>query len=166
MELVRQQQQEMIQKLALAQQQVAKQQAAQQQAAQPIAMTTPPLPGMTTQAIQARLNEQLTTMTTTLQRQQQALAETLTQGDVSTAVAVVMAGRVQAMDELLRAKAQEFKTEAQRLRRQMEELSQYYQTETVRLKELMNQYNEAASLASNMTKSYQDMTTSIIRNIQ
>jgi len=148
MDVLRQQQQEMIQKLTLA----------QQQAAKPVPMKTPPLPGITTETLQARLNQQLTTMTTTLQRQLQALTEGLAKGDISAGVAGVMAGRVEATAEHLRA-------EMELLKGQMDMLSQLHQQQTLQLQQLTNRYNEAFSAMSNMLKSQQDVTQSIIRNM-
>ncbi len=164
MEFVRQQQEEMLKKLTLAQQEMAKQQTAHQQVAQPqaappVAEKTSPSPGMTTEALQARLNDQLTTMTTTLQRQHQALTEALAKGDVSAAMAAVMIAQAQGATEQLRA-------EAQKIKAQVDSLSALHQQEMLKLKSLVNKSNEAASMASNITKSYQDMTNKIIQNIR
>jgi hypothetical protein len=169
MEFVRQQQEEMIKKLTLAQQEVAKQQTAQQQVAQPqaaqpqaalpVGMKTWPSPGMTTEALQARLNDQLTTMTTTLQRQHQALTEVLAKGDLSAAMAAVMIAQAQGATEQLRA-------EAQKIKAQVDSLSALHQQEMLKLQSLMNKSSEAASMASNITKSYQDMTNKIIHNMR
>jgi hypothetical protein len=149
MDVLRQQQQAMIQKLTLA----------QQQAAKPVAMKTPPSPGMTTEALQARLNEQLTTMTTTLQRHQQALTEGLAQGNISAGLAGVMAGRAEATAEQLRA-------EMELLKGQIDMLSQLHQQETLKLKQLADRYNEAFSVMSNILKTQQDTTKSIIQNMR
>ena len=151
MDVLRQQQQEMIQKLTLA----------QQQAAKPVPMKPPPLAGMTTEALQARLN-QLTTMTTTLQRQQQALTEGLGKGDIAAGLAGVMAGRAEATAEHLRA---DMDLLIGQLKGQMDMLSQVTQQETLRLQQLANQCNEAYSVMSNVLKSQQDVTQSIIRNM-
>jgi 2-oxo-4-hydroxy-4-carboxy--5-ureidoimidazoline (OHCU) decarboxylase len=149
MDVLRQQQQEMIQKLTLA----------QQQAAKPVPMKTPPLPGMTTEALQARLNQQLTTMTTTLQRQQQALTEGLAKGNISASLAGVMAGRAEATAEQLRA-------EMELLKGQIDMLSQLHQQETLKLQQLADRYNEAFSLMSNILKTQHDTTKSIIQNMR
>ena len=191
MDVLRQQQQEMIQKLSLAQQQVtkqmaiqqqeaakqlaAKQQAAQQQAAalqqavqqlaagqvlasQPGAMKTPPLPGMTTEALQARLNEQLTRTTTTMQRQQQALTEALASGDISAAMLAVMIGRAEAVEEQLQA-------EVQQLKAQRDMLSQYHQQQMLYLQQMQQRLDETASMTSTMVKQQQDMRNSIIEKM-
>jgi hypothetical protein len=197
MDVLRQQQQEMIQKLTLAQQQVAKQQAAQQQeaakqlaaqqqaaqqqaaalqqAAQQLAagqvaagqvltgqlgaMKTPPSPGMTTEALQARLNEQLTKMTTTLQRQQQAVTEALGKGDLSAGVAGLMIGQAQGAAEQVRAEMQSLKT-------QIDAVSNYQQQEMLRLQQMKQRLDEAANLMSNVAKTHQDMANKIIQNIR
>jgi hypothetical protein len=196
MDVLRQQQQEMIQKLSLAQQQVAKQmaiqqqeaakqlaaqqQAAQQQAAalqqaaqqlaagqvsaglvlagQPGAMKTPPLPGMTTEALQARLNEQLTKTTTTMQRQQQALTEALASGDISAAVLAVTIAGAEAVEEQLRA-------EIQQLKAQRDTLSQYHQQQLLQLQQMQQRLDQMASLTSTMVKQQQDMRNSIIEKM-
>ena len=196
MDVLRQQQQEMIQKLSLAQQQVAKQmaiqqqeaakqlaaqqQAAQQQAAalqqaaqqlaagqvaaglvlagQPGAMKMPPLPGMTTEALQARLNEQLTKTTTTMQRQQQALTEALASGDISAAVLAVTIAGAEAVEEQLRA-------EIQQLKAQRDTLSQYHQQQLLQLQQMQQRLDQMASLTSTMVKQQQDMRNSIIEKM-
>jgi hypothetical protein len=197
MDVLRQQQQEMIQKLTLAQQQVAKQmaiqqqeaakqlaaqqQAAQQQAAalqqaaqqlaagqvaagqmlagQPGATKTPPLPGMTTEALQARLNEQLTKMTTTLQRQQQAVIEALGKGDLSAGVAGVMIGQAQGAAEQVQA-------EMQLLKAQIDAMSNRQQQEMLQLQQMKQQFEQAFNLLSNMSKTQHDMANRIIQNIR
>jgi uncharacterized protein YPO0396 len=194
MDVLRQQQQEMIQKLALAQQQAAKQQAeaqrqqaeAQVQAAakqleavkqqatlqmaagqvagqlmtgQVGAMKTPPLPGMTTEALQARLNEQLTKMTTTLQRQQQAVTDALSKGGLTAGVAGVMIGQAQGAAEQMRA-------EMDLLKSQIDALSNHQQQEMVRLQQLTNRYNEVFNLLSNISKTQHDTAQKIIQNLR
>lgn len=148
MDVLRQQQQEMIQKLTLAQQQVAK----------PVPMKTPPSPGVTTEALQAKLNDQITTMTTTMQRQQQALTEALAKGDIAAGVAGVMIGQAQGA---LQLREQELQT----LKGQLDSLSQLQQQEMLRLQRLKQQYDEAASMMSNMLKKQQDMANSIIQKM-
>lgn len=71
-DVLRQQQQEIIKKLTLA----------QQQAAAAAAMKTQPPPGMTTEALRSKVDDQLTTMTTTVQRTYQGLGEALANGDM------------------------------------------------------------------------------------
>ena len=68
-DVMRQQQHELIKKLTLA-----------QQAARPAAMATPS-PGMTTEALRAKVNDRLATMTATVQQTYQILEEALAQGD-------------------------------------------------------------------------------------
>ncbi len=198
MDVLRQQQQEMLQKIALVQQQVAKQQAAQQQeaakqlaalqqaaaqqvaaaqqqaaqqlaagqvaagqmlAGQPGATKTPPLPGMTTEALQARLNEQLTKMTTTLQRQQQAVTEALGKGDLSAGVAGVMIGQAQGAAEQVQA-------EMQLLKAQIDAMSNRQQQEMLQLQQMKQQFEQAFNLLSNMSNTQHDMANRIIQNIR
>jgi hypothetical protein len=156
LDILRQQQQ------AAAQQQAAgalQSAVAQQQAAQQLAMKTPSLPGMTTEALQARLNEQLTTITTTLQRQQQALADTLARGGVTAGVAGLMIGQAQGAAEQVRA-------EMQQLKSQMDLLSQHQQQETLRLQQMKQQFDQAFSSLSNMLKAHHDAAKNVIQNIR
>jgi hypothetical protein len=127
-------------------------------ASQPGAMKTPPLPGMTTEALQARLNEQLTRTTTTMQRQQQALTEALASGDISAAMLAVMIGRAEAVEEQLQA-------EVQQLRAQRDMLSQYHQQQMLYLQQMQQRLDETASMTSTMVKQQQDMRNSIIEKM-
>jgi hypothetical protein len=153
------QQQAAAQQLAAAQQQAAGQVAGQLLTGQLGGMKTPPLPGMTTEALQARLNEQLTTMTTTLQRQQQAVTEALAKGNISAGVAGVMIGQAQGAAEQVRAEMQLLKT-------QIDAVSNHQQQEMLRLQQMKQRLDEAANLMSNVAKTHQDMANKIIQNIR
>jgi hypothetical protein len=148
-DVLRQQQQEAIKKLILA----------QQQAAKAVPVTTPPSPRMTTEALQATLNDQLTALTTTVQRQQQALAAALAQGTVAPVEAGIRIGQVQGT---LESQAQELN----RTGAMLDALSELQTQDSLRLQQMQQQYQQAFQVISNVMKAQHDTVKAIINNLK
>jgi hypothetical protein len=144
---LRRQQQEMATKLTLA----------QQQAAKTFLTKTPPAPGMTTEALKVKLNDQLTTLATTVQRQQ-ALGEALTKGDMKAVQIGMIIGQVQGALE----RAEQ---ELQASLAQVQTLEEVRTQELLQLQQMAQTYQLAATLASTVAKELSNQMKSVVQKI-
>lgn len=171
LDVLGQQQQEMIQKLTLAQQQAVKQQVAQQQAAQqvagqlmadqPVAMKTLPA-GLTAEALQAKLKDLLTTLTTTVQRQEQALREDRASGGVTAFQAGWNVAQTEGALNLTMQELQAQKVQLDALRSRLETQRRLDQLQLDLLKQT---YTQIVNMLSTMTQNVDKMKNDIISNI-
>jgi flagellar biosynthesis/type III secretory pathway protein FliH len=152
LDILGQQQQEMIQKLTLA----------QQQAAMPVPMKTLPTPGLTAEALQAKLKDLLTTLTTTVQRQEQALREDRASGGVTAFQAGWNVAQTQGALELTMQELQALKVQLDTLRSRLEEQRRLDQ---MKLDLLNRSYAQALDMASTVTQNVNQLKDDIIANI-
>jgi hypothetical protein len=160
MDVLRQQQQEMIQKLTLAQQQAAK-------SVTELAKASPS-PRMTMEILQAKVNDQLTALTTTVQRQQQTLKEAYTkEASAAGAMTAVQAGMsfAQAHGALESTKA-ELEASMAQVNSLIEQVQAQNQADMLKLQTLRQSLNTAIQSASNVMKTNSDAMRSIIQNIR
>jgi hypothetical protein len=148
-DVLRQQQQEAIKKLTLA----------QQQAAKAVPLKPPPTPRMTTEALQATLSDKLTALTTTVQRQQQALDEALVQGTTAPVEAGIRIGQVQGTLE-----SQE--QELHRIGAMLDGLRDQQAQESLRLQQMYQQYQQASQVMTNLMKTQHNTVKAIINNLK
>ena len=152
-DVVRQRQQEAIRQLTLA----------QQQAAKPVASTPPPAPGMTVEALLAKLNDQLSTLTTTVQRQERDLREGLAGGYLTTFeagwnVAQTRGALDVTMHELDAIRVQ--------IDAKMKDLETQRRLDQIKLDQLKDVYAQVRDLASVVVQSFDQLKEDILRNLK
>jgi hypothetical protein len=162
LDVLGQQQQEMIEKLTLAQQQAAQQVAGQPMAGQPVAMKTLPAAGLTAEALQAKLKDLLTTLTTTVQRQEQALREDRASGGVTAFQAGWNVAQTQGALDLTMQELQALKVQLDALRSSLETQRRLDQ---MKLDLLRQTYAQIVNTVSTMTQNVDKVKNDIISNI-
>jgi hypothetical protein len=152
LDILGQQQQEMIEKLTLA----------QQQAAIPVPTKTLPAPGLTAEALQAKLKDLLTTLTTTVQRQEQALREDRASGGVTALQAGWNIAETHGALDLTMGELRTLKGHMDTLQSRLDEQRRLDQ---MKLDNLKQSYAQALNTASTVQQKFNELKNSIISNI-
>jgi hypothetical protein len=147
--VLRQQQEEVIKRLTLA----------QQQAAKLAAMKTPPSPGLTPEALQANVNDQLNTMRTTVQQTYQTVGEALAQGN-----ATVATGALETLQATLTNSVQELKAQQSRVEALLKWLEQKMQADRVSPQQTLQGLREGTELFIRMVNETSQARDTILKN--
>ena len=117
---------------------------------------------MTTETLQAKLNDLLTTLTTTVQRQEQALREDRASGGVTAFQAGWNIAHTQGALDLTMGELQNLKGQVDTLQSRLEEQRRLDQ---MKLDHLKQSYAQALNTASTMQQNFNQLKNDIISNI-